>query len=177
MRQAPGEPDFLATYEDHVWDVYGYLAYRLRSAAEAEDLTQATFERALRAWDRFDPERASAKTWLLTIARNVLTDHWRKRHSSGESHQPWEHVREEDLPAEDSHAERLGLEPDLERALSRLSRRDRSVLALRFGGDLRAPEIAEVLDLSVANVQQILSRAVRKLRRELDAQSRSTSAS
>ena len=42
--------------------------------------------------------------------------------------------------------------------------RDREVLALRFGGDLTGPEIAAMLDLSLANVQQILSRSLRKLR-------------
>ena len=80
----------------------------------------------------------------------------------------WGDVREAELPVESGPEEDLGLSPDLVAALSRLSRRDRSVLALRFGGDLRTPEIAEVLDLSVANVQQILSRALRKLRRELE---------
>jgi DNA-directed RNA polymerase specialized sigma24 family protein len=42
------------------------------------------------------------------------------------------------------------------------------VIALRFGGDLSGPEIAAMLDLSLANVQQIASRALRKLRSELD---------
>jgi hypothetical protein len=42
------------------------------------------------------------------------------------------------------------------------------VVALRFGGDLRGPEIAEMLDLKLATVQQILSRSLRKLRSELE---------
>ena len=51
-----------------------------------EDLTQATFERALRAWARFDPSRASARTWLLAIARKLLVDHIRRRAS--DQHEP-----------------------------------------------------------------------------------------
>ncbi len=43
-------------------------------------------------------------------------------------------------------------------------------MALRFGGDLRGPEIAELLEISLANAQQILSRALRKLRRQLRAE-------
>ncbi len=70
--------DFVAVYDEHVWDVYGFLGYRLSSREEVEDLVQATFERALRAWGRFDPERASARTWLLAIAQNLLIDHYRR---------------------------------------------------------------------------------------------------
>ena len=54
--------DFATVYEQEVWPVYGFFAYRLSSVADAEDLTQRTFERALRAWKRFDPERSSART-------------------------------------------------------------------------------------------------------------------
>ena len=68
---------FARLYDEHVWDVYGFLGYRLASREDAEDLTQLTFERALKAWDRFDPARASAGTWLVVIARNLLIDHHR----------------------------------------------------------------------------------------------------
>lgn len=52
---------FEALYEAEVWHVYGYLGYRVRSRETAEDLTQQAFEKALRAWHRFDPERGSAR--------------------------------------------------------------------------------------------------------------------
>ena len=42
-----GQADFARVYDEHVWRVYGFLAYRLRDRDVAEDLTQATFERAL----------------------------------------------------------------------------------------------------------------------------------
>ena len=76
-----GDSDFARVYDEHLWHVYGFLAYRLRDRDLAEDLTQTTFERALRAWPRFDPRRASERTWLLTIARNLLTDHHRREHA------------------------------------------------------------------------------------------------
>ena len=62
----------------------------------------------------------------------------------------------------------LGLSPELAAALATLPQRDREIVALRFGGDLTGPEIAELLDLTLANVQQILSRSLRKLRAELE---------
>ena len=80
--------DFVAVYDEHVWDVYGFFGYRLSSRAEAEDLSRSTFERALRAWDRFDPERASARTWLMAIARNLLIDHYRRGSRRGRGAAP-----------------------------------------------------------------------------------------
>ena len=62
----------------------------------------------------------------------------------------------------------LGLSPELAAALDALPQRDREVIALRFGGELNGPEIAELLGLSLANVQQILSRSLRRLRSRLD---------
>jgi RNA polymerase sigma factor (sigma-70 family) len=160
---------FARLYENEVWSVYGFFGYRLGSRQEAEDLTQLTFERALRAWDRFDANRASGRTWLLTIARNLLVDHYRSA----------DPVRKEPLPQDDAgesvlgQAEpvepRLGPAPDLEAALGTLDDRERELIALRFGGDLTGPQIAELMGLSLANVQQILSRTLRKLRAEIEA--------
>src|ERR1044072_2338649 len=69
--------DFSAVYDEQIWRVYGFFAYRLRTRADAEDLTQQTFERALKAWSRYDPAKASVGTWLIVIARNLLVDHHR----------------------------------------------------------------------------------------------------
>jgi RNA polymerase sigma factor (sigma-70 family) len=161
-------PDFLHIYRDHVWQVYGYLAYRVGNRPEAEDLTQLTFERALRAWDRFDSRRASITTWLFAIARNALIDHQRREGTRRTESLDIERLSATDLPSEPGPEEGLGLDPELAAALNRLSDRDRSVVALRFGGDLSTAEIAALLDLSVANVQQILSRTLRRLRDDLE---------
>jgi RNA polymerase sigma factor (sigma-70 family) len=159
-----GNSDFARMYDEHVWRVYGFLAYRLHDRDLAEDLTQATFERALRAWSRFDPRRASECTWLLAIARNLLIDHYR-RDRSGLT----EPLDESLAPGVPGPEVRFSVSPELIAALATLSDRDREVLALRFGGDLTGPEIAAILDLSLANVQQIVSRSLRKLRQLLEA--------
>jgi RNA polymerase sigma-70 factor (ECF subfamily) len=159
-----GQSEFGRVYEEHVWRVYGFLAYRLRDRGEAEDLTQATFERALRAWSRFDPRRASESTWLLAIARNLLIDHHRRDRSDRV-----EQIDERVLPAVEGPEERFAASPELVEALSKLAERDREVLALRYGGDLTGPEIAQLMDLTLANVQQIISRSLRRLRTILEA--------
>ena len=159
--------DFSAVYDEHVWQVYGFFAYRMRTRADAEDLTQQTFERALRAWSRYDPSRAAVATWLLTIARNLLIDHLRADRSS--RRQPLDDLDagHDALVAPEIRPD-LGLEPDLEHALSSLGAREREIIALRFGGELSGPEIADLTGLSLANVQQILSRSLRRMRAVMD---------
>ena len=152
-------------YDAQVWRVYGFFSYRVRDRDLAEDLTQATFERALRAWSRFDPRRASEATWLLAIAHNLLIDHHRRDRPQVEL--PDERV----MGTSPGPEERFATSPELIEALAQLGEREREVLALRFGGDLNGPEIAEVLGLSVANVQQIVSRSLRRLRELLDSSS------
>ena len=144
--------DFATVYDEHVWQVYGFFAYRMRDRADAEDLTQQTFERALKSWSRYDPSRAGVGTWLIVIARNLLIDHARADRSS--RRQPLD-----DLDSSHDALVATGTAPDLERALAHLGPRDREIIALRFGGDLSGPEIAKVTGLSLANVQQILSRS------------------
>jgi RNA polymerase sigma-70 factor, ECF subfamily len=151
-------------YEEHVWNVYGFFGYRVGSRADAEDLTQLTFERALRAWGRFDPGRASARTWLMSIAGNLLIDHYRRDRST--SQEPIEdHLSRRELITEDAD---VGLSAELAAALEHLGERERELIALRFGGELTGPEIAELTGLSLANVQQILSRSLRKVRAKLE---------
>jgi RNA polymerase sigma-70 factor (ECF subfamily) len=157
--------------EEELPRVYGYVAYQVASHEEAEDLTQQTFERALAHWCEFDHRRATITTWLLAIARNLVVDHYGAR-----SRRP-PTVSLEDLsdPQLDSAGYTdpvLGLDAELESALSVLGERERELIALRYGADLSGPQIASVTGLSVANVQQILSRSLRRLRAELERTSR-----
>jgi RNA polymerase sigma-70 factor (ECF subfamily) len=93
---------------------------------------------------------------LLAIAHNLLIDHYRAARPT----EPLELEAAQDPPE-------LGLDPRLQAALETLEDRDREIIALRFGADLTGAEIAALTGLTLANVQQILSRALRKLRAEL----------
>lgn len=158
------QAEFARVYEEHVWRVYGFIAYRVRDRATAEDLTQTTFERALRAWPRFDPRRASEATWLLAIARNLIIDGHRRGGSV--AIEPLQERLEPAVPGPEARTA-LG-SAELIAALAELSDREREVIALRFGGDMTGAQIAGLLGLSLANVQQILSRSLRRLRGMLE---------
>lgn len=167
VRSGVPQRDLSTLYDEHVWGVYGFFGYHRLPRSDIEDLTQATFERAIRAWPRYDPSRASVRTWLLAIAHNLLIDHHRRersrRHPSID-----DGIDESPLGSSPGPEERFELSAQLSCALTTLSDREREVIALRFGGELTGPEIAEILSLSLANVQQIASRALRKLRAQLE---------
>jgi RNA polymerase sigma-70 factor (ECF subfamily) len=160
--------EFARLYEEHVWNVYGFFGYRVASRHEAEDLTQLTFEKALRAFNRFDERRAKFSTWVMAIARNLLIDHYRSDRSS--LRESFDDSPESAQALGDRAAEEheLGISSDLEAALAGLGSRERELISLRFGGDMTANQIAELTGLSTANVHQILSRTLRRLRAELE---------
>lgn len=165
------KPSIEDIYSDHVWHVYAYFGYRVASREDAEDLTQVTFERAARAVARYDERRASVRTWLLAIAQNLLIDHHRRAGSRPTTVPlPDENFDLHDRVASKIDAPNLGLDPELATALSTLSDRDRQVIGLRYGAELTGPEIAALMDLSLANVQQILSRSLRRMRAAIEEQ-------
>jgi RNA polymerase sigma-70 factor (ECF subfamily) len=165
MQDARRRLTFAEAYDNHVADVYAFFVYRVGRRADADDLTQVTFERALRAWGRYDPERGAPLTWLLAIGRNVLIDHWRADRSA--NHESLD-AEERHEPAAPGPEQRLGPDAELERALQLLSARDRELVALRFGGGLTGPEMAEEMGMELNAVQQALSRALRRMRASLE---------
>ena len=148
---------FAATAEAHLDDVYGYLVYLTRDRTLAEDLAAETFVKALKLWKRFDPRRASARTWLCQIARTTALDWFR----SEERRQR----REEAVARPDLTEEAMpeGLSPELQLALASLSAGEREVIALRVLLELDGEEAARVLGISPTAVSTRLSRALTKL--------------
>jgi RNA polymerase sigma-70 factor (ECF subfamily) len=150
-------------YRAHVRAVFAMFAYTT-GADVAEDLTSLTFEHVVRAWDRFDVRRGSERTWIIAIARNVLRDHFRRQtHPRPISTDEHPAVLDSLLASDEPLARLLTVEA-LKDWLGALGERDRLVLALRFGADLSAPEIAAATGLSVPNVHQIVSRSLKHLR-------------
>ena len=63
---------FAQIYDKHMADIYRYISYRVGNATLAEDLTAEVFEKALRSFDKYQPEKAAPRTWLTAIARNTV---------------------------------------------------------------------------------------------------------
>lgn len=156
---------FASATEEHLDDVYAYLLYLTGDRNAAEELTAETFEKALRIWRRFDPRRASAKTWLCHIARTTALDHFRAE----ERRRRREHVYALRQPVEGEETFGEGLSPELEAALASLSPAEREVVALRVLLDLDGESAARVLGISATACSTRLSRALRKLEERVSA--------
>lgn len=156
-----------AWYEAHGRAVYGFLRFHVASPDVAEDLTAETFLRLVRAADRFDPAQGTERAWILTVARNVLTDHHRRARLR--QYVPLGALR--DLVCEaPSPEERLLREEEVGRlldAVASLPPRDRELVGLRYGSGLDTAEVAAILGVSEGTVRTRLWRALGRLREAL----------
>ena len=137
--------------------VYAYVAYRIGDGLEAQDVSSAVFERALRYRWSYNPDKAAPITWLMAIARSLLADRGR----GGATPVAEDAIELVDpLAVEGESMRRL----DLRAAVAQLSERDRELIGLRYGADLTAAQIAELLESEPHAVEVSLSRAVSRLR-------------
>jgi RNA polymerase sigma factor (sigma-70 family) len=141
--------------------VYAYVAFRIGDGAEAEDVTSETFERALRYRDSYDPGRGEPVAWLIGIARRCIEGARLRPEPTAAVHEA-----ADPLDLEGSTVERV----TLQHAIERLDERDRELIALRYGSDLSARQIAELLELRTNSVEVALHRALGRLRKLLDAE-------
>ena len=72
-------------HDEHAAALWGYcLSLTGRDHARAEDVVQETLLRAWRNRDRLEEGRGSVRSWLFTVARNIVIDEWRTRRVHGE---------------------------------------------------------------------------------------------
>jgi RNA polymerase sigma factor (sigma-70 family) len=141
--------------------IYAYVAYRIGDGAEAEDITSEVFERALKYRASYDPSRGAPVPWLLGITRRCLHD----RAVRGRPEEPlddWHGVSSQDVEAE--AVQHLTLAA----AIESLDERARDLLAMRYGADLTAREIGEVLGIKTNAVEVALHRLLAQMRVDLD---------
>ncbi len=164
-RSARAHAEFDRLYDAHAEAVLRFLIYRTGDTTLAEDLTADTFERVLRARRRFDPRKGSEKTWIYSIALNVLRDHHRRREAEDRALTRSGPV-EETAPPE---TERVDQRVALSRALACLTPDEREAVSLRYGADLTIAQIADVTGTKPATIEKRVFRALAKLRTELAA--------
>lgn len=167
----PGE--FERWYVDHRPVVYRYVRFRVATRETAEDLTSEVFFKAFRAFDRFDPGRASPRTWLLRIARNAITDHLRALQRRGSLHVSIDSAPDlvADLPSQEERVLKQERLQKLLNATRTLRGGDQEILSLRYGAGLSNSEIADDLGITANAVAVRVHRALKRLRsavRDLD---------
>lgn len=163
--RARDDPDALQTlYRLYVRRIYGYVAGRIDSREDAEDVVSEIFLSVVRTLDRLSNRHSySFAAWIFTIARNAVSDYYRDRRIAEVPISPdaLPQPRADDPDAALSQQEAA---EELRRRVRALPERQREVIVLRFFGGLRNGEIARVLEIDARTVASHLSRGLRTLR-------------
>ncbi|GAA4080377.1 sigma-70 family RNA polymerase sigma factor [Nocardioides kongjuensis] len=150
-------------YDHYQPSVYRFLYYRTRSVVVAEDLCSETFFRALRNMSSFRWQGKDFGAWLMTIARNLATDHFKAGRTRLE-------LTTEDMGQHDDATEgpenavlaSLTNEILLE-SLTKLPNEQRDCLIMRFLQGMSIAETAAALGRSDGAIKQLQLRGVRNL--------------
>lgn len=151
----PAVASFTAWVRPH-WPDMDRLALRIVGNAAAEDVVQEALAAAWRSWRRFDPERGHARTWLLAIVANKARDQLRRNAA-----------RPDLIDHRAAVTPQTDVELDLTSALSRLTYRRRTAVALHYYLGLTVEECAEVMGCRAGTVKSTLSDAREQLRKIL----------
>jgi RNA polymerase sigma factor (sigma-70 family) len=135
--------------------VYAYVAYRVHSRTDSEDITSEVFERALRYRSSYDASRGEPLAWLIGIARRCIDD-WRRQQGAHASVDEWADSGDHAASA----IERLAIAD----AIGALDPRERELIALRYGADLSSRQIAQLLEMQTNAVDVALHRARGRLK-------------
>lgn len=155
---------FAPLYERYVDQIYGYVLSLTRNREEAEDVTAATFAKAMEELPRFEWRGVPYSAWLYRVATNLVT---RERRRPG-----WveldQHLASGDEDPADV-AERNDRDAEVRRAVAALPGDQRQVVMLRFGGEMSCREIGDVMGRSEGAVKLLTFRALTAMRRRLGA--------
>jgi RNA polymerase sigma-70 factor, ECF subfamily len=150
-------------YDHYHVSVYRFVYYRVGSVPLAEDLVSETFFRALRSMASFRWQGKDFGAWLMTIARNLTTDHFKSSRTRLEY--TTEDMSPHDEPAEGPETSVLSslTNEALLGALKELPHEQQECLIMRFLQGLSIAETAAVLGRSDGAVKQLQLRGVRNL--------------
>ncbi len=144
--------------------VMGYLCARINRRAEAEDLCSEVFEKIFNRYDQYDQSKASVSTWVFTITRNTLIDHYRRT-------KPQEELDEnlsDDSEVDENLLQNESLE-ELAAALRQMPEELRDLIVLRYYDNRPLTEVAEMMGLSYGAVKLRHQKALGLLRKALTA--------
>jgi RNA polymerase sigma-70 factor (ECF subfamily) len=155
---------FAPLYERYVDQIFAYVLTLTQNRELAEDVTAATFARAVEELPRFEWRGVPYSAWLYRVAANLVA---RDRRRPG-----WIELTPQlgdDAPSPEDAVVREDRAAEVRAAVAGLPTDQRQAVLLRFGGELRNREIAEIMGRSEGAVKLLTFRALTTLRRRLGA--------
>ncbi len=154
--------DLVEAYKNHSKKIYTYIYLRVNKKQDiAEDILQETFLKAFKYKDKFDSSLSNEKTWITTIAKNLVTDYYKSRYKYIEESID----KAEDLPvSEETDIETNIVYTEIVKALDLLSDKDKELIIMRYINEFDLEEISKMLDITYDNAKVSVNRALNKLR-------------
>jgi RNA polymerase sigma-70 factor (ECF subfamily) len=148
--------------------VYNFICYRINTRTDAEELTSAIFEKVISKFYMYHPERAPLEAWIISIAKNVVTDYFRG--AKKRAFLPLDEISAtlSDKRTPEDTALLNEEKRILLKALSVLSDKERTIIAMKFAAELKHAEIAKIMAVSEANVGSIVHRSIKKMRANME---------
>ncbi|ANB61947.1 RNA polymerase sigma factor SigX [Anoxybacteroides amylolyticum] len=154
-------------YEKYHQELFQFLFYMVRNREQAEDLVQEVYIKVLRSYDRFEG-RSSEKTWLLSIAKHVAIDFFRKQRSFRTKIMNGWKVQDDKGPLPEEIAVQREEIQLMYRCLSHCTVDQRLVVVLRFIQGLSVAETAETLGWTESKVKTTQHRALKRLKQQME---------
>ena len=157
---------FETVYEKYFSDIYNYIYAQLLHKERTEDLVSEIFIKAYNNYDKYDPSRASVRTWLTNIARNTLIDEYRK--SSIRKHTSLDD--EDNNLVEPSYEDEYQfLKEDDQREvfelLDKLTPAERELIAMIYFQNMKNEQVGLVLGINAKAVSERHRRVLAKCRK------------
>jgi len=167
QRAKEGDPAaFAKIYDQHQPAIYRYIFYRVGDVATAEDLTGEVFVRLVEKSDHLTYQGRPLLAWLYTIARNLVTDYYRR--AGQVTVLPLDEGLVSSTTSLEDASEYTLTQQRLAAALTLLTEDQRQVVMLKFFEGLDNETVARMLDKSVGAVKALQHRALAALRRILE---------
>ena len=168
-RAQRGEAAALAKLYDRHYDaVYRYCLYRLGSAAQAEDLSSEVFLRMVERLDTFKSNGRPLLAWLYTIARNLVTDTYRRNGKGQQQSLLGPILSTHDGPA--AATEHSLLVDCLRTTLQQLTEDQQQVILLKFAEGYSNAQVAHLMQKTEGAIKSLQFRALAALRRALETE-------
>lgn len=157
---------FGRVYESYFTQIYRYIYFRVKDKDLADDLTQSVFIKIFAHIEHIDPKYPRA--YFFTVARNILTDHWKKKKDVlfNESEEEFKFIPSEDNIMDIVDAKQRS--EKLKELLYMLKEDQREALSLRFIQELSTEEICEIMGKKEGTVRQLQCRGLKVLRTYLE---------
>lgn len=164
VRACTDEAAFTELYEHYLPRIFAYITRRMNDRDEAEDLVSLIFMRVVEKLPNFNPQKASFKTWIFTIATRMLIDYYRAHNRSRTEKIELAH----DIP-DGAKKPNEAAEGSMERewvldTIAQLSERHQRLLLLKFFGGFSVDELAEVFAVTPNNASVMANRALHAFR-------------